>query len=129
MNVKIALIGLITGLLLGGGWWAFFDGVVYAPDAFPWIHIVPPLGAMLSLITLNFTTLDQMREMNEAKVWAFATLTLGCMAVGGGIWITTVEYPPDIRSNWPGVSIIVQTLLTLFASILFFIGRSKIDNY
>lgn len=128
VSVKIIAIGLCTGILIGFGLWAFLDGVVYAPDAFPWTHIVPVLGALLGLIMLNLVTIDQLKQIPVARVWAFISLTIGCMCIGGSIWITAVEYPPTLVDNWPGVSIIVCTLLVLCGSIMFFIGRSSFDS-
>lgn len=126
--IKLLAISLFSGVLLGGGWWAFFDGVVYAPDAFPWFHIVPPLLATVSFICLNLITFEQLKERTDAKVWMFAWMTVSCLAVGGAIWITAVEYPPTIKDNWPGVAIILQTTLVLLSAVLFFVGRSFIEQ-
>ena len=128
ISIRAIIIGIISGMLIGGGWWAFFDGVVYAPDAFPWIHILPPTGSTIAFICINLVTLQQMKEIALARVWTFVFLTIGCVSIGGAMWITAVEYPPDISSNWPGVAIILQTIMLLFASILFFIGRSNLDE-
>jgi hypothetical protein len=127
-NLKTKAIGLFVGIIIQGGWWAFFDGVVYAPDAFPWFHIVPGLVAVLSLIMLNLTNIDQLKQIRAARAWAFISLTLSCMCIGAAIWITAVEYPPMIEDNWPGVSIIVQTGMILLGSIALFIGRSTVNS-
>jgi len=124
--LKIKAIGLFIGIIIQGGWWTFFDGVVYAPDAFPWFHIVPGLAAMMSLIMLNLTNINQLKQIRAARAWAFISLTISCMCIGAGIWITAVEYPPMIEDNWPGVSIIVQTGLILLGSVFLFISRSTI---
>jgi len=128
VSAKIIAIGLCTGILIGLGWWAFFDGVVYAPDAFPWSHIVPALGSVLALIMLNLVTIEQLKQLPAVRVWTFISLTLGCICVGGAIWITAAEYPPALVDNWPGVSIIVQTMLVLIAGVLLFVGRSSMDS-
>jgi hypothetical protein len=126
VNLREIVISLISGMLIGGGWWAFFDGVVYAPDSFPWIHILPPLAATVAFVCINLATLEDLQQKTIVKVWMFVWLTVACIAVGGGIWITAVEYPADIASNWPGVAIIVHAVLVLFAALLFFIGRSSL---
>ena len=122
LTAREILCALVAGILVGGGWWAFMDGVFYAPDVMPWIHILPPVGATVGFIALNVITLDVMTAHAAARVWAFASLTLLGVSIGGAIWITTSEYPAD--DNWPGVAIIVQALLLLVGAILFFIGRS-----
>lgn len=126
VGLRPILVSLFSGMLLGGAWWAFLDGVVYAPDAFPWIHILPPLGATIAFVCINLATLEDLQQKTVVKIWMFVWLTVACISVGGGIWITAVEYPPDIASNWPGVAIIVHAVLVLFAALLFFIGRSTL---
>lgn len=120
--------GLVSGILLGLGIWAFLDGVVYASDKFPWVHILPLIGSIISFICLNLVTFDQLLKQGIVKVWVFGSTTLGFVSIGGGIWITASEYPPDIANNWPGVAIVLQTTFTLFASLLFFVGRAQGAN-
>lgn len=125
ITTRKIVIGLISGILLGLGIWAFFDGVVFAEDKFPWVHILPLLGSLIAFVSLNLVTFEQLVKQGIVKVWVFGSTTLGFVSIGGGIWITASEYPPDISNNWPGVAIILQTTFTLFASLLFFVGRAK----
>ena len=120
------IVGLVTGVLLGSGIWAFFDGIVYTKDKFPWVHILPFLGSLIAFICLNLATFEQAKTMGVVKIWTFICMTIGFISIGGAIWITATEYPPNIIDSWPGVAIIFQTTVTLMASLLFFIGRSSI---
>lgn len=128
ISVQKIIVGLVSGILLGVGIWAFFDGVVYSKDKFPWVHILPLLASITAFLCINFVTFEQMKAQGIVKVWVFFFMTLGFVAIGIAIWITATEYPPEIESNWPGVAIIVQTTLTLFAALLFFAGRSNLTS-
>lgn len=119
-STQTIIISTLTGALIAGGWWFFIDGAVHAPDAFPWFHIAPAFGIMLSMFMVNLVSPNRM-ERPSVKLWLFLWFTLGMVCIGVAIWITTVEYPPQY--NWPGVTIILQTILVFTAGILFFVGR------
>jgi hypothetical protein len=121
--MKYETIAVVTGAVLAGGWWAFLDGVVYSPDTLPWYHLIPPVLATVAFVCLNLVSQGQVKELRSARVWIFVWLTVACMAIGAAIWITVAEYPPDIGANWPGVSIVVQTSVTLMIAFLFFLAR------
>jgi L-asparagine transporter-like permease len=120
IQVKDILFSLFTGILIGLGWWAFLDGTVSAPDAFPVAHLVPALLISLCVVMINAVNPNNMAN-NQVKVWLFVWFTLACVSVGFAIWITAVEYPPD--DNWPGVTIIIMTTLVFMAGLLFFGSR------
>jgi peptidoglycan biosynthesis protein MviN/MurJ (putative lipid II flippase) len=129
VSLRGVLVGIFTGAFLAGGWWAFVDGAVFGPDVgFPMVHLLPAIGITLSMVLLNFVTVNQLVEADNAaiKVWVFFWLTLACVCIGGAVWITAREYPAG--ENWPGVSIIIQTVLVFFAGILFFAGKRPFYN-
>ena len=126
---KLVVAAVFVGALFAGGWWAFIDGAVVAPDAFPWMHIVPALLSSVAVIMLNLVDpADDGDNQVLVRVWIFIWFTVACCAVGGAIWITTTEYPPNINDNWPGVSIIVQTILVFLAGLVLFVARLRLDG-
>lgn len=131
LPLRVILVGFISGALIAGGWWLFFDGIVYAPDAFPWLHVLPPIGSMITFICLNLANYELMVSAEHGpcvRIWIFFFLVLGCVSIGVAIWITAIEYPLDIASNWPGIAIVLQTTMILLASILFFVGKSMFSG-
>lgn len=120
LQVKDVGLSIFTGLLLGGGWWAFIDGAVSAPDAFPIVHILPALVATISAVMMNLVDPNNIGNRG-VKIWLFFWFAASFGAVLGGIWITAIEYPPN--DNWPGVSIVVMTVLAMMAGLVFLLSR------
>ena len=122
IQLRDVLFGFFTGVLLGLGFWIFIDGAVSSQDAFPIVHIVPAVMVLLSAVMTNAVDPNNMNN-NHVKMWLFLWFTASCVSVGIAIWITAVEYPPD--ENWPGVTIIIMTVLVFSAGLLFFVSRKK----
>jgi len=120
-NSQTIVISTLTGTFIGAGWWLFFDGVITAPDAFPWVHIIPAFMIMFAMFAINTVSPNSIEESTGVKVWLFLWFTVAMTCIGIAIWITSVEYPPNY--NWPGVTIILQTMFIFMAGVLFFIGR------
>ena len=127
-TLRLIAVSTLSGMLIAGGWWAFINGAIHSADAFPVMHLIPALGATFAVLFFNFVSANQLNsEYNTGiKMWLFLWFTVACVSIGGAIWITAAEYPPE--DNWPGVSIIICTLLVFFAGILFFIGRKNIHG-
>lgn len=116
----------LTGALYASGWWVFLDGVINAPEAFPWFHIIPVLGMTISMLAINMVSLDSLDDWDHGgplKCWLFTWLTLAMTFVMIAVWITAVEYPKGY--NWPGVAIILHTVLVGISGALFLLGRKK----
>ncbi|MDB9801235.1 UPF0220 family protein [Flavobacteriaceae bacterium] len=121
-SLKTILISTFTGIFICIAWWFFIDGVITEPDSFPWVHIVPIFGIMVSMFAINMVSPNRIEQASgPTRLWLFFWFTNAITCVGISIWITTVEYPPN--HNWPGVTIILHTMFMFFAGILFFIGR------
>ncbi len=122
ISIKGALVGLFTGLFLALAWVIFIDGQIHSPDRFPPLHILPPLFVTLAAIMMNLVTVESVTEDIRAKVWLFFWVTIQTICVGSAIFILSTEYP--INDNYPGLSIMLNTVFIMFAAFLFFIGRN-----
>jgi hypothetical protein len=121
ISLRAILIGFFSGVILTVGWVVFIDGQLNSHDKFPPTHILPPLFATFSAVCINLVSLNDVSEKIVVKVWLFFWVTAQCICVGVSIFILSTEYPMD--ANYPGVSILIQTILCMFATFLFFIGR------
>ena len=126
ISIRALSVGLLSGIILGAGWLVFIDAQINSKDAFPPTHILPPLCVTIAAIMTNLVSVSHVAENTQVKVWLFIWFTVGCICVGSSIWILIREYPPPL-DQYPGVSILVQTILTLFAGFLFFIGRKPFN--
>lgn len=122
ITLKNIFIGFATGIILTLGWFIFIDGQITSYDAFPALHILPPLFATFAAILVNFATLEQLNEKAIVKVWTFFWFTVQAVCIGSAIFILSTEYPMD--ANYPGIALMISCVLIMFATILFFIGKS-----
>jgi len=123
ISLKGALVGCFTGILLALAWVIFIDGQVHSHDRFPPLHILPPLFATVGAIMMNMVSIHTVSETEntKAKVWLFFWVTVETICIGSAIFILSTQYPID--DNYAGVSIMLNTVFTMFAAFLFFIGR------
>lgn len=123
ISLKGALVGLFTGIFLALAWVLFIDGQIHSPDAFPPLHILPPLFATIGAIMMNLVTVEVATNDTRAKVWLFFWVTVQTICIGSAIFILSTEYP--INDNYPGLTIMLNTIFIMFGAFLFFIGRAK----
>jgi len=124
ITIKLAIIGFTTGILLSISWIIFIDGQTQSPDRFQGTHIIPSLIATLAAILLNFATVEHTITKLAAKIWVFICLTANTICIGAAIYILITAYPP-YGNNYPGVCILLQTVIVMLAGLLFFVGRKN----
>jgi len=123
VQLQSILVGVATGILFTVSWVIFIDGQLNSHDSFPGTHILPPLFATIAAVCINLVTVKVVATQILAKVWLFIWITTQCICVGAAIFILSTEYPID--DNYPGVSMLLQTILCMMASFIFFAGKSK----
>lgn len=123
ISIRAILIGFCSGIILTVGWVIFIDGQLVSHDKFPPTHILPPLFATFSAICINLVSLNDVSEKVQVKIWLFFWVTVQCICIGTSIFILSTQYAFD--DNYAGVAILIQTLLCMIATFLFFIGRAK----
>ena len=121
----IVIIFTLAGALLAIGLCFFIDGVEESKDLFDWTHIIPVFMSLFTAFFVNFTSPSRAEE-NPIKVFLFINFTVSIVAIGVSIYITVNEYPID--ANYPGVTIIIQTMLTFLAGMIAFIGRASLSD-
>jgi len=121
ISIKGILIGFFSGVILTLGWVIFIDGQITSHDKFPPTHILPPLFSTFAAVCINLVSINDISEKLQVKIWLFVWVTTQCICVGKSIFILSTEYPID--SNYAGLVILLQTLLCMVATFLFFIGR------
>lgn len=121
ITIKGLLIGFFTGVLLTVGWVIFIDGQITTHDAFPATHVIAPILTTFSAVMINLVSKEQVEEKTPVKVWLFFWFTGQAVCIGAAIFILSTQYPA--QSNYPGVTLLLQTIITLFATLLFFLGK------
>lgn len=121
ISIKGVLVGLLTGILLTVSWIIFIDGQIHSHDRFPPMHILPPLFALFSVVLMNFVNPNDIEENNKVRVWLFFWVTIQTVCIGSSIYILSTQY--SVEDNWAGVSLMLNTVFTMFAGFLFFVGR------
>lgn len=121
------IVSLFTGIIGAVGWSIFIDANVNMLDKFEWIHIIPCCLATLAAIGIAVTPINRVAEQVAIRVWLFVCFTVLLSSIGGSIWILAIEYVPPIPV-YPGLSILLQTVLQLTAGFLFFVGRRSSDD-
>ena len=124
--LRALLIGLFSGILIGLSWLVFIDGQLASHDKLQGTHIVPCIFATLLAVCLNLVSIEQVSKSNWVKAWVFACVTGLVLCIGASIFILDTEYPPD--ASYPGIAIMLQTILSFLAAFLFFVGRKPIGQ-
>lgn len=122
ITIKHALVGFFSGTLLTLSWVLFIDGHVTSNDRFPGTHVLPPLFATVSAVALNLVSINDLIRL-APRVWLFFWITAQCTCIGAAIFILSTEYPPN--DNYTGIAIMLQTVLCMMASFIFFVGRKR----
>jgi hypothetical protein len=123
VRLQSILTGVFTGILFTVSWVIFIDAQIMSHDSFPPTHILPPLFASIGAVCINMVTLKKVSEHLAAKVWVFIWLTDQMLCVGAAIFILTTDYA--VTDNYAGVAILLQTILCMMSSFIFFAGKSK----
>jgi len=115
-----------TGVFIILAWWVFVDGALTSSDVFSWFHIFPGFVIMFAMFAINMVSPNRIEQSGAVKLWLFLWFAIAMTCIGVAIWITSVEYPPNY--NWPGVAIILQTIIIFITGVLFFASRKAFDS-
>lgn len=125
LPLRATLVGFFSGVLLAVSWVLFLDGQLASHDAFPPTHILPPLFATIAAVCVNLVSVNDVADNTLVKLWLFFWVTTMFICIGSSIFILSTEYPVD--SNYPGVVILLHTILCMMAGFLFFVGRRRVE--
>lgn len=114
-------VGFFTGIILTVGWVIFIDAQIVSHDKFIATHILPPLFSTAAAVCINLVSIDNVAESIPTKIWLFVWVTVQCICIGASVFILSTDYP--IEAPYPGVAILLQTILCMVATFLFFVGK------
>ncbi|KAJ9459559.1 Transmembrane protein 50-like protein [Diplonema papillatum] len=129
-----------AGVLFSVGWWWFIDGLIIANQGdhhFTFVTWIPGLLSTLGLIGVNMLNPADLREdglggddeVTRAKVFFFISWLFIFGGLVAAVWICLSDYSQEsTSSNYPGVAIIMQTVVITFASVVFWMRRSGQDD-
>jgi hypothetical protein len=109
------VIGAVTGIIFALSWIIFIDGQIMS-SKFVGTHLIPCLIATAGAVAMNFASIKDVQTKTAAKVWMFVCVTVMTICIGAAVFIVTED-----STQYP---VLLQTILMMFASFLFFIGRA-----
>eukprot|EP00992_Anisonema_acinus_P006183 TRINITY_DN19956_c0_g1_i1.p1 TRINITY_DN19956_c0_g1~~TRINITY_DN19956_c0_g1_i1.p1 ORF type:complete len:157 (-),score=45.91 TRINITY_DN19956_c0_g1_i1:74-493(-) len=137
----MALTSYISGALFAAAWWLFVDGwVVYSKDnsgaGFDFVMWLPGLLGTLGFVMINMTTpsdlsnssaVDFDRNPNTTKICFFFSVLVAFISIIAAIWILADK---SMGKGWPGIALILQSILLLGSGLAFWFGRGpKKDEF
>lgn len=128
---------IITGFIFAAGWWMFISGVWYNQTVshhgkFYGYEVLPGIGATIAFICINVITLNSViggsSNSNHGcnifvKFWFYLCIAVFFMCGGSAIWIWIKFF----YGTWTGVSIFLQVMMIMIASIFLLIMRYILD--
>jgi len=140
---RTTLASLVSGILFGIAWWLLGDAAGYAsytddPQQVSGVFVLPGIGASIALLLLNVfswgdlqgNSLDGEANSRKAKCCLFSSVIFMFASLVGAMWILIGIYSKKdhiANSTWPGVAIVLQTLLIILSAIALRFGRAQ-DN-
>ena len=85
-------------------------------------------GSISELVILNISLhfFPSAGGNRKAVVWFMVMLAGSICCIGGAIWILAEHYGVgSTGTEWPGVSLLLQTVFVTISGLLFFFGRPK----
>ena len=127
ISLQSALVGFFSGVLVTLSWVFFIDGQLSSHDKLAGTHLLPCLFATIAAIAVNLVSINDVSgDRVIVKAWLFFWVTVQCICIGAAIFILSVEYP--VFDNYPGIAIMIQTILCMLSAFLFFIGKKRTDS-
>ena len=124
------------GVVLSSAWWIVISGFWYNQHVshhtvFKGYETLPGIGATIAFIMINLIDVvrvigperkDSMCVDRFVKFWFYFWVAMFFICGGGALWIWIKFY----MGTWTGLSIFLQVLLIIIASIAFLILRAVI---
>eukprot|EP01120_Amphizonella_sp_Union-15-10_P009054 TRINITY_DN3355_c0_g1_i2.p1 TRINITY_DN3355_c0_g1~~TRINITY_DN3355_c0_g1_i2.p1 ORF type:complete len:154 (-),score=17.94 TRINITY_DN3355_c0_g1_i2:76-537(-) len=142
-NVRETIMSYLSGITFAVGWWLWIDAnALHAVEkdevSITFWHWVPGIIATIALFMINavswtdlqgfgFGSLDD-DVQKRARLWLFFSFAIAFGCVTASIWIAIVHWFQIEGSNsWPGIAIILQTLLILGSAVFYRFSRWPTD--
>ena len=102
---------------------------------FMWYYALPAVFCTLTNVLMNLVSAAQLSNRSsvfddggnkKAVIWFTVMLAGSVACVGGAVWVLAQYYGAgSIGNEWPGVSLLINTLFVTCSGLLFFFGRPK----
>ncbi|KAJ6641708.1 Transmembrane protein [Pseudolycoriella hygida] len=127
------IASMLAGVLFFTGWWFLIDALTMNSQAIDATHIILGILGTISLFMVNSVTQAQLSgdsynggflEARGARIWIFIGFVLGFAAIIAAIWVMVASFSTDSqKSNWPGVSLLLQNVFIFVSSLVYKFGR------
>ncbi len=132
----------VSGALFSAAWFILISGIINANQQiavgsapFMWYYSLPAVFCSITNVLMNLVSAAQLNSRGgvfddggnkKAVVWFILMLAGSIACIGGAIWVLAVNYGAgSVGSEWPGVSLLLNTCLVTVSGLLFFFGRPK----
>ena len=128
MRSKGILLSLLSGIIFAAAWWLLIDGIIHSDHTFTFAYSLPAIFCTLAGIGINMVHREHITDMDgmfnngaaeKTRAWIFIMVTISFVCIGGSIWVLVNHYN---GGDWPGVALLLNTMLVLFSAVLFFVG-------
>lgn len=141
MGLQSILASFAAGSLVAISWTILIDGIIASNrdggPAFMWFWALPAIFATVTAVLMNLVTSAQLSSSGgifddssstKVRVWFFLTLTGSLLCLGGALWILIENYTGKAAA-WPGVALLLQTIIVTAAGLVFFFARGGRSEY
>ncbi|CEP02404.1 Transmembrane protein 50A [Plasmodiophora brassicae] len=141
-GAKIQAVCMGAGALCGLAWWLFIDGASYAARIgapILWYYTLPGILVTFAAIIMIGIDWESLRgnvfggpEVSQARFWFLVSVAIFTGSLVFAVVILVNKYSGPDNANvdsWPGVSILLQTILIYASSITFAAGRNMLSHY
>jgi hypothetical protein len=122
----------------GGAWWVLADGAAYASyiggtqPPVEFVHFLPSLASIIGLLLLNSFSWDDISgsgmdtsASNRARCLMFSALIIMFVCIFGAVFVLMDNFGGDDEvSSWPGISVLLSTVMIFISAIVWRLGRS-----
>merc|ERR1711991_355754 len=138
MGVQAIIVSVFAGCFFSSAWFILIDGIIHSHDfgqvPFIWFYALPAIFVTITNVLMNLVNSSQLSARSnvfddggskKATAWFIVMLALSFCCIGGAIWIEIAHYAPYNASQWPGIALLLNTVLITCSGLLFFFGRGK----
>lgn len=103
-----------------------------------WYYAIPAILCTITNVLMNLVTSAQLSSRGgvfdegsstKVRIWFFFTVAASLCCICGAMWIIIANYGSGTLNPWPGIALMLQTIIVTIAGFLFFFARGKSQGY
>ncbi|KAL6055087.1 hypothetical protein QOT17_015751 [Balamuthia mandrillaris] len=127
-----------AGCLFAAAWLIWIDGALVGNKfegfiAPKWWFYLPGVVATFVLLMMNMVSLGDLRNQaffseevsKRVRAWLFVTFAIGFGCIAASIWMSVDLYSNQGGKVWPGVALVMQSILILTSSVILLFTRRE----